>query len=387
MSVPESHPADAALADYVARRLPPSEVLTVSDHLAGCAACREALARLRPAESVGAADFLPDPDAANGAPGYEEMAALLDGTLSPEQADDTRARLAASPGAAAEFDDLQAFRDEVAARPAAVHGPAPARRAAQSPAPGNVVVFPGWARFALAAAAVVLLNVGWWHFAAKPGGGTPLLAGADLAALPLDLRRSVEQAARTGTVNEPASPPTLHPPAGTLAGDAPTPGTLKQVSPVGVPVRETRPRLRWQGRGDATGYVVYLREANDAEPLIRQELPANRTDWPPPAPLTRGKVYEWQVEARRGDEVIERAPRPPAPETYFEVIDAARAAELDNAERAAHGNALVLGTAYARAGLRDEAAAQFRELAREHPKSSVAERLRSVTAASASVKP
>ncbi len=176
-------------------------------------------------------------------------------------------------------------------------------------------------------------------------------------------------------MDAPALPPALRPSAGTLAGDAPAPGTLKQVSPVGVLVRETRPRLRWQGRADATGYVVYLREANDAEPLVRQELPANRTDWPPPAPLTRGGVYEWQVEARRGDEVIERAPRPPAPEAYFQVIDAARAAELDNAEQAAHGNALVLGTAYARAGLRDEAAAQFRELAREHPKSGVAERL------------
>lgn len=371
VSAPESHPADAVLADYLARRLPPSEVLAVSDHLAGCAHCRKTLACLRPAEAVGAADFLPDPGAADGVPDYEEMAALLDGMLSAEQVDEVHARLAASPGTAAEFADLRAFRDETATRPAVVHGPVTSK----------VVAFPGWVRFALAAAVVVLLNVAWWHFTAKPGGGTAsLLAGVDLAALPADLRRSVEQAARTGTVDSAALPPGLRTPAGTLAGDASAPGGLKQVSPVGVRVRETRPRLRWQGRADATGYVVYLRETNDAEGLIRQELPANRADWPPPGPLTRGAVYEWQVEARRGDEVIERAPRPPAPEAFFQVLDAAQAMALDYAERAAHGNALVLGTAYARAGLRDEAAAQFRELAHTHPKSGVAERLAKASA-------
>ena len=155
------------------------------------------------------------------------------------------------------------------------------------------MAFPLWAKVALAAAAVVLLNVGWWHFALKPDfAGSPVVAKSDLAALPADLRRRVDTAARTGRLDLPAFPPELRPPAGTLAGAADAPGGLKLVSSVGEVVRGDRPRLRWQGRPDATGYVVYLTEVGgDAAPM-RQALPAGRTDWPPPAPLRRGVTYE-----------------------------------------------------------------------------------------------
>ena len=125
-----------------------------------------------------------------------------------------------------------------------------------------------------------------------------------------------------------------------------------------------------------TGYVVYLVEVgSDARRATSQFLPAGRTDWPPSAPLRRGVMYEWQIEARRGDEVIDRAPRPPAPEGRFQVLGAAEAAGLDQVERLAHGNGLILGAAYARAGLREAASAQFRALAQEHPKSAEARRL------------
>lgn len=365
MSLPASHPTAAALADYHARRLPPTEVLAVSDHLAGCAACREALARLQPP---------PADDADDGEPAYEEMAALLDGTLTPERAASVRVRLERFPRAADEFDDLRAFRDETAARPLAVHGP-PSTATGRNP--GKIIAFPGWTKAALSVAAAVLLCAVWWRLGQKqPDGVTRLATEKTLAALPADLRRRVEEAARTGRLDTPPLPPEVQAHAGTLAGEASAPTTLAQTSPVNAVVRELRPRLRWNGRPDATSYVVYLAASGADEPLYRQELPANRTDWPPPAPLARGTVYEWQVEARKGDEVIDRAPRPPAPESRFQVMNADAAAELETIERQNPGNPLVLGAAYERAGLRDAAAGQFRELAQQYPQSTVAERLK-----------
>ena len=248
-----------------------------------------------------------------------------------------------------------------------------------SPPPGTAGkksgAFPGWAKFALSALATALLSAGWWHLAMKPDTGGSLLAGVNLAALPAELRREVEDTARTGRLDLPPPPEGLRPAAGSLPGASPAPGKLAQVSPVGAVVREVRPRLRWNGCADATGYVVSLGTMGSGTPLFRQELPAGRVDWPPPGPLTRGTVYEWQVEARRGGEVIDRAPRPPASGARFEVLGETGAAALDAAERQAGGNALLLGMAYERAGLREAAAGQFRELAREHPHSAVAARL------------
>lgn len=236
---------------------------------------------------------------------------------------------------------------------------------------------PWWSGLTLSAAVAVLLSAVWWHLALKPDWDRePLLTGTNLAAIPLDLRRSVEKAARTGRLERPLLPPELRPPERTPTAEPPVTGALEQVAPVGTIVRETRPRLRWKGRGDATGYVVSLGVIGAGGLALRQELPASRTDWPPPAPLTRGAVYEWWVEARRGPEVIDRAPRPSAPGARFEVLGTAEAAELENIERQDGGNALVLGTAYLRAGLWEAAAGQFRKLALEHPKSIVAERLR-----------
>ena len=302
------------------------------------------------------------------------MVALLDNALGPEQAAGVRARVAASPHAAAEFADLREFRDQMAVQPPRVHGPAPS---AAQPAPGKVVAFPAWARVALAAAAVVLLGAAWWRFEPRPAsqGAGSLLAGADLGALPTDLRRSVEKAARTGRPERAALPPELRPSAGTLAGEASAPTMLEQIGPVGTMVRANRPTLRWKGRADATGYVIYLGTDGAGEPQFHEEVPADRTEWTPPTPLTSGLAYEWQVEARHDHEVIDRVPRPPAPESRFEVLGEADIARLQKIESLAGGNPLVLGTAYNRAGLRQEAVEQYRELARQHPESAMAARL------------
>ena len=383
MSIPPIHPDPRTLGDHLAGRLPVAERLAVSDHLAVCPACRAALAKAH-GETTG--DFtwrldLP-PLLPEAPPIYEEMAALLDGTLSAAQSGELRDRLAASPLAAEEFADLRRFRDEAAALPSKAHGPG-----AEVPAiprtthtPGRIIKFPGrhWPQLtALAAAAVVLLAAGWWAEEAGKSfqGPAPLWADADLSGLSVDLRHRVARAARTGTLEPETSPTTLRPAPGTLAGATPEPVVLRQLSPVGQVVRDLRPELRWTPREEATGYVVYLAVSDGRSPVLRQELPGNTTSWKPPTPLTRGATYEWQVEARENGNLIDRAPRPPAPEVRFQVLDAARAAELVQLEKRHAGHPLVLGVAYARDGLETEALAQFTALEKQHPNSPAAARL------------
>lgn len=375
-STPNPHPDAQRLADYRAGRLTAPGMLAVSDHLAECPACRAEMAGAAPGSSGGNLPiFLPD-----APPTYEEMAALLDGTLNKAQETDVRRRLAASPEASAEFGNLRRFHEESAALLPEIHGPEQAATALGEPASGKVVTFPGvrWRAWPVlvAAAAVVLLMAAWWLTATRHSPGlTTLWANADLTGLPDDLRRSVEQAARTGTLQASARLAALRPQQGVLAGDTSNPVVLQQLAPVGTVVRGDQPTLRWTPRENATGYVVYLANVENSETLLRQEVPGGQTEWKPAKPLLRGMLYEWQVEARHGDEIIDRAPRPPAPETRFQVLDAAHADELARVEEHYPQNPLVLGTAYAWAGLDKEAAGEFEELTRRYPESEVAGKL------------
>ncbi len=66
----------------------------------------------------------------------------------------------------------------------------------------------------------------------------------------------------------------------------------------------------------------------------------------------------------------------PGAEARSQVPDAARRAELDRVRQPFAGFPLVMAVALARAGLVDEAAGKLGELARAHPQSAAAERLR-----------
>jgi lipopolysaccharide biosynthesis regulator YciM len=70
-----------------------------------------------------------------------------------------------------------------------------------------------------------------------------------------------------------------------------------------------------------------------------------------------------------------KAPRPPAPQAKFHVLDAAMANELAQARRVYARWRLVLGLLYARAGLLDEAEREFRALREANPNSELAHRL------------
>ena len=91
-------------------------------------------------------------------------------------------------------------------------------------------------------------------------------------------------------------------------------------------------------------------------------------------PLERGRIYTWQVRAtRKGDEVL--MPPPAAPEAKFKVVDTAKAEELSQIRRSHARSHLILGLAYANAGLLEDSARELRKLVAANPKSSVARSL------------
>jgi tetratricopeptide (TPR) repeat protein len=109
--------------------------------------------------------------------------------------------------------------------------------------------------------------------------------------------------------------------------------------------------------------------------VAAESAPTDANEWALPVPLGRGRNYYWQVTATLagGEEVI--SPRTPAPRAKFRVLDAEAADELRRLEEAAPESHLARGVLYARAGLIEEAEAEFRKLVALNPRSPVARRL------------
>lgn len=370
--MPDIHLTPEELRVYVYGQTDPARTLAVSDHLAGCGECRRALAGF------------------DDGPDYEELAAAVNGTMDLPARAEFAARLAASPSAADELADLEQFKREVAARGVRDFGPPDA--GAPPPTPAENVVRPSAAvwrtsirTLAALAAVLALAAVAWWTLGrSAPGTATgSLLTDAtgrllDLATLPGGLRETVEQTIRTGQLEIAPLPPGVGTRRGVLAG-AETPADFGLLAPVATLIRQPHPVLRWNACAGATGYVVTLTTTDHAGAWTSPELPADQTQWVPPAPLAPGVVYRWQVEARRGSETLARAPMPPAGEARFALLAEEPRAELAQIEARFGHFPLVMAVALARAGVAQEAAESLNVLAREHPRSSLAARLRQQT--------
>ncbi|HEX7956173.1 MAG TPA: hypothetical protein VF508_04475, partial [Pyrinomonadaceae bacterium] len=109
--------------------------------------------------------------------------------------------------------------------------------------------------------------------------------------------------------------------------------------------------------------------------VVAESGPTRATEWTPPAPLARGQTYYWQVTATLADggEVI--SPRTPAPRAKFRVLEETAAEELRRLEESSPDSHLARGVLFARAGLVEEAAAEFRKLVTLNPRSPVARKL------------
>lgn len=364
----------------------------------------------------------------------EQTAAYVEGTLSGERLQTASDHLSSCEHCSFSVEDLRAFRDEVV--PSLAHEYQPAavpsspvvtspnegrwRRAfASLPALFRVSPVPAFG----AALAVILLAVfGWliWR-TTRPGeprqevvvtpstqatpvvvvptptqpepsptqpetapavaqlndGGGRLtldregtLSGAD--ALPPAYREMLKEALAGRRLERSSQLKGLARPGSSLMGSETEGGEFSVLDPVGSVLLNDRPTFRWSALDGATAYVVEVYD--DGFNLVATSPQLNTRSWAAPQTLPRGKVYSWQVKAVKDGEET-KAPRPPAPQARFRVLDRAKADELVRAKRAYPSSHLTLGLLYAEAGLLKEAEQELRLLQRANPDSELARTL------------
>jgi hypothetical protein len=178
------HLTPKQLEDFRRRRLGVAELLTVSDHLGGCEACRRRLEgavngdaaffALR-AEVFGDATGIPSPGSARAHLTPEQTALYVEGNLSGDDLQTATDHLTGCGQCVLAVDDLRAFRDQIAPslgreyRPAAVPAPTAAWwRRAVAPLPALFRASPAPA-FGAALAALLLVMFGWLVWRTPPG--------------------------------------------------------------------------------------------------------------------------------------------------------------------------------------------------------------------------
>jgi hypothetical protein len=143
------------------------------------------------------------------------------------------------------------------------------------------------------------------------------------------------------------------------------------IEPAGKVVLADRPTFRWSKLSGATGYVVEIYD-EQFNPVASSSV-LTTASWTAP-PLARGQVYSWQVKAiRDGQEFI--APRPPAPQAQFRILDQVTAGEIARARRDYASSNLLLGLLFARAGLLAEAEQELGALQKANPDVEIVRRL------------
>src|SRR5262249_12542548 len=140
-------------------------------------------------------------------------------------------------------------------------------------------------------------------------------------------------------------------------------GRFSIIDPVGKVILTDRPIFHWSKLSGATSYVV---EIYDSQFNHTASSPPLTSDNWTATPLARGQVYSWQVKATKdGQEFI--APRPPAQQAKFKILDQAAVNEIARARRDYPSSRLLPGLLYARAGLIVEAEQEFRSLQKANP--------------------
>lgn len=365
----------------------------------------------------------------------EQTAAYVEGTLFGELLQTTSDHLSGCEHCALSVEDLRAFRDEVAPsleheyRPAFVPSSpsvaAPSEslwRRAFASLPALFGLSPAQA-FGGALAVIVLAVFGWFIWrTTRPGeprpevvvapsgnaqpapvgvvaptpsepaptqpetapavaqlndGGGRLtldregrLSGAD--ALPSAYREMLKDTLAGRRLERSAQLKGLARPGSSLMGSEREGREFSVIDPVGDVLLSDRPTFRWSALEGASLYVVEVYD--DAFNLVANSPPLTARAWAAPQTLPRGKVYSWQVKAVKDGEEI-KAPRPPAPQARFRVLERAKADEIVRAKRAYPSSHLTLGLLYAEAGLLKEAERELRLLQRANPDSELARTL------------
>jgi hypothetical protein len=341
-----------------------AELLAADDHLAVCSDCR---ARLQPGSRAAknwaelgrgwrASALAAEPHIA-----FESMQAFVDGNAS--QADRMRleAHILECPGCRAEVDDLKNFTARMQVPP-------------QSPARFNRYLIFG------PIAATLLAGLFLMRPHQPPSPALPIALRDSGKTIGLDQQgrlvgtaadEAITAALREGKISV-NLPEGLRGSRSVLLGGPSGETRFRVLTPVGEPVLQDRPELRWDPVEHARAYKVQVFDADYQ--LVASSPEIKATSWTPERPLTRGKRYAWQATAiGRGPAVT--APQPPDPEARFEIVAATEAGAIEQARHASAGH-LELAVRYAHAGLCREALSEIDGLGRENNGSALVQQIR-----------
>jgi hypothetical protein len=353
-----AHLTDEQIVSYRARSLDAAELLGFSDHLAECGECRARFLE-RCTIPMGLHLHLT----------YDQIAAFVDAQLPAAEAESVNAHARECAECAAHIRDLRKLKDEL-------------EGSARQPSRA----FPFWrvaTVFAAAAACLLVLflvtrrreperqvaivDTPAPHPLIRDGGRSIAISAdgklAGLNGLPDSMRAAVEQALLTQQIAAPAALGEIAPKRDVLMGAPGPKENVDLLEPVGVIVETQRPVFRWKGAPGAE-YQVSIYDGQ-FQPVATSSW-IRAAEWTPPADLRRGIRYSWQLAVRRnGSEFT--VPEPPAPEARFRVLDAAAESELAGLRENWRDSHLVMGVAYARVGMMEEARQEIQAAADQNP--------------------
>jgi anti-sigma factor RsiW len=428
------HLTQKQLEDYCRKQLRVAELLSVSDHLGECEACRGRIASATNGDTAffalraevfdeAAIDFSPHTVRVHLP--AEQLADYVDRNLSGDELQLVVDHLNACEQCALAVDDMEAFRDQITPtlereyHPASVPTPTESwwqRTFASLPVLFRRSPVPAFG----AALAILLLAMTVWlvwrtqretepkqevvvvspsptpqpALSPQPaptsqpapiavvaqlndGAGGQLtldqegkLAGAD--DLPPAYQSRLKDALRTRRIERSSQLNGLTRPPSPLMGTDNQGNEFSVIEPVGKVLLTNRPTFSWSRMEGATAYVVEVYDNKFNLVTASPQLTAN--SWATTQSLARGVVYSWQVKAIKDGQEFE-SPRPPAPQAKFRILDQAKANELAKAKRAYPSSHLTLGLLYAEAGLLNEAERELRLLQKANPSSEIARSL------------
>jgi hypothetical protein len=419
------HLTTQQIEGYGRRALSPLELLSVTEHLGLCGACRQQVQRALDGDAAYLAlrtELFREAELFSSLAGrthltLEQIAGLVDATLAGEELQTVKDHLTCCQQCELAVDDLRAFKDQVVLE------------GEDRLAPMIVVAEKSWHRliatlvsgwpkplvYGTALAALLFIGASWLVWQAilmketnstvtttTPAVSVPtsqeaIQEGAPAAViarlndgdghvildkegklsgvdhLPPDYRQMVKSALAGQELERSSLLAGLIEPGSIPRGGSDESGDkFSVIEPVGMVTLSNSPTFRWSQLDGATAYVV---EIYDEEfDLVATSPQITDRYWRAPQSLKRGRTYAWQVKAiKDGQELF--SPQPSAPQAKFRILDAARAKELARARRVYASSHLTMGLLYIQAGLLDEAEQEFRELQKANPDSSVAGRL------------
>ena len=380
------------IAAYRVRSLSAAEVLRISDHLAECVTCRarmageaEAAAGVEAIRAVLSSEIRAITHLT-----YDQIAAYVDGQMVADEARSVEGHARECAACAADLRDIEGLKAQIDAEPAGtrrphwltdfwrgLHGWRAAWAFAAATACLILIVFslrtrtpipmaqveaplrsaPGDAA-APSSPARVAIRDGNRQFAISADGK---VAGLD--GLPDRFRASVEKALTAQRVDVPRAVGDLAGKRSVLLGPGGAQASVELLEPVGTVVETQRPVFRWTAVTGAE-YQVGVYDSQFQQAAASDWI--RDPEWRPAGDLRRGVRYFWQLTVRRsGNEFT--VPEAPEPEARFQVVDAASESDLVRLRATWRDSHLVMGVAYARAGLLNEARQELQKVADQNP--------------------